>query len=138
MWALKGLARPARELACRPVTGKRHQGISPGGEAHADLHLAKRAQVDRGGRGRDVSGGGTQPEGDRLVKAPLKSPGDERRQGQCGCLKASGFQRVLRPGDPSDVGGEEDVIWILAWQTGWWFGDRNLDRECTWTNRFSV
>lgn len=63
MWALKGLARPARELACRPVTGKRHQGISPGGEAHADLHLAKRAPVDRGGRGRDVSGGGTQPEG---------------------------------------------------------------------------
>lgn len=84
-----------------------------------------------------MSGAGRSLREDQLVKAPLKSPGDERCRGQCGCLRASGFQRVLRPGIPSDVGGEEDVIWILAWQTGW-FGDRNLDRQCTWKNRFLV
>lgn len=127
---LEGPGVTCRELAFRPVMVR----ISLGAVADSDLYFRQRALVEMGGQSERCGWRGWSVKEGGLVRALLKSlrTNDarvERSLGQCSCIKQSGFQRVRQLGDLSDVGEDEGVTWILAWEAGW-LDDRNLDTRC--------
>lgn len=77
---------------------------------------------------------GVEREGGRARESPLGKSWGQTMQGWNAARASAAASKRMDSREfrslvihPSDVGRDEDVIWILAWEAGR-FDDRNLDR----------